>query len=111
MTVVLATFREELANYVRAVFYVYTLLIIAYILSSLFFAFGGRLPYARWSSAVLGFLRDVCEPYLRFWRRVLPLPAGPIDLSPIIGIFALIAFDHREYGTRPPKPKKSELRM
>ena len=62
MTVVLATAREEIANYVQAVFYVYTLLIIAYILSSLFFAFGGRLPYARWSSAVLGFLRDVCEP-------------------------------------------------
>ena len=42
MTVVLATAREEIANYVQAVFYVYTLLIIAYILSSLFFAFGGR---------------------------------------------------------------------
>ena len=51
MTVVLATFREDLAGYVYAVFVVYTLLIIAYILSSLFFAFGGRLPYSRWSSA------------------------------------------------------------
>ena len=29
MTVVLATAREEIANYVQAVFYVYTLLIIA----------------------------------------------------------------------------------
>jgi YggT family protein len=44
MIVVLATAREEIANYVQAVFYVYTLLIIAYILSSLFFAFGGRAP-------------------------------------------------------------------
>ena len=88
MTVVLATFREELANYVRAVFYVYTLLIIAYILSSLFFAFGGRLPYARWSSAVLGFLRDVCEPYLSIFRRFIP-PIGPLDLSPLIGILLL----------------------
>jgi YggT family protein len=42
MTFVLATFRQELANYVYAVFVVYTLLIIAYILSSLFFAFGDR---------------------------------------------------------------------
>ena len=41
------------------------IIIIAYILSSLYLAFGGRLPYSRWSSAVLGFLRDVCEPYLR----------------------------------------------
>jgi YggT family protein len=88
MTVVLATAREEIANYVQAVFYVYTLLIIAYILSSLFFAFGGRVPYARWSSAILGFLRDVCEPYLAIFRRFIP-PIGPLDLSPIIGILLL----------------------
>jgi YggT family protein len=88
MTVVLATARDEIANYVQAVFYVYTLLIIAYILSSLFFAFGGRVPYARWSSAVLGFLRDVCEPYLSIFRRFIP-PIGPLDLSPIIGILLL----------------------
>jgi YggT family protein len=85
---VLATFREELANYVQAVFYVYTLLIIAYILTSLFFAFGGRVPYARWSSALLGFLRDVCEPYLSIFRRFIP-PLGPMDLSPLIGIILL----------------------
>ena len=88
MIAVLATFRQELANYVQAVFYVYTLLIIAYILSSLFFAFGGRVPYARWSSAILGFLRDVCEPYLSIFRRFIP-PIGPLDLSPIIGILLL----------------------
>jgi uncharacterized protein YggT (Ycf19 family) len=88
MTVVLATAREEIANYVQAIFYVYTLLIIAYILSSLFFAFGGRVPYARWSSAVLGFLRDVCEPYLAIFRRFIP-PIGPLDLSPIVGILLL----------------------
>ena len=68
--------------------YVYTLLIIAYILSSLFFAFGGRLPYSRWSSAILGFLRDVCEPYLAIFRRFIPA-IGPLDLSPIIGILLL----------------------
>jgi YggT family protein len=88
MTAVLATFRQDLADYVQAVFYVYTLLIIAYILSSLFFAFGGRLPYARWSSAVLGFLRDVCEPYLSIFRRFIPA-IGPLDLSPLIGIILL----------------------
>ena len=88
MTVVLATFRQDLANYVQAVFYVYTLLIIAYILSSLFFAFGGRLPYARWSSAVLGFLRDVCEPYLSIFRRFIPA-IGPLDLSPLVAILLL----------------------
>ena len=88
MIAVLATFRQSLANYVQAVFYVYTLLIIAYILSSLFFAFGGRLPYARWSSALLGFLRDVCEPYLSIFRRFIPA-IGPLDLSPVVGILLL----------------------
>ena len=88
MIALIATFREDLASYVRAVFYVYTLLIIAYILSSLFFAFGGRMPYARWSSTLLGFLRDVCEPYLSIFRRFIP-PLGPLDLSPVIGIFVL----------------------
>ena len=88
MIAVLATFRDDLASYVYAVFVVYTLLIIAYILSSLFFAFGGRVPYARWSSALVGFLRDVCEPYLSIFRRFIP-PLGPIDLSPIIAIFVL----------------------
>jgi len=88
MIAVIATFREDLASYVYAIFVVYTILIIAYILSSLFFAFGGRLPYARWSSALLGFLRDVCEPYLSIFRRFMP-PIGPLDLSPVIGIFLL----------------------
>jgi YggT family protein len=88
MIVVPATFRDDLASYVQAVFWVYTLLIIAYILSSLFFAFGGRLPYSRWSSAILGFLRDVCEPYLSLFRRFIPA-IGPLDLSPIVGILLL----------------------
>ena len=72
---------SDVADYVQALFYVYTLLIIAYILSSLFFAFGGRLPYARWSSAVLGFLRDVCEPYLSIFRRFIP-PIGAARPQP-----------------------------
>jgi YggT family protein len=88
VTFVLAAVRDDIAGYVRAVITVYTLLIIAYILSSLFFAFGGRVPYARWSSAVLGFLRDVCEPYLGFFRRFIP-PLGPLDLSPVVAIFVL----------------------
>jgi len=88
MTVVVATARGQIADYVQAVFYVYTLLIIAYILSSLFFAFGGRLPYSRWSSAVLGFLRDICEPFLAIFRRFIPA-IGPLDLSPILAIVLL----------------------
>jgi YggT family protein len=86
--IVLAAFRDQLADYVRALFFVYSLLIIAYILSSLFFGFGGRVPYSRWSSALLGFLRDVCEPYLSLFRRFIP-PIGALDLSPIVAIIVL----------------------
>jgi len=84
----IAAVRDDIAGYISALVNVYIILIIAYILSSMFFAFGGRVPYARWSSAVLGFLRDVCEPYLGFFRRFIP-PLGPIDLSPIIAIILL----------------------
>jgi YggT family protein len=84
---VIGAFRDDLAGYVRAVVTVYTILIIAYILSSLFLQFG-RIPYARWSSAVLGFLRDVCEPYLSVFRRFIP-SFGPLDFSPVVAIFVL----------------------
>jgi YggT family protein len=85
---VLATARESIANFLSALLTVYILLIFAYILTSLIFAFGGRIPYSRWSSAVLGFLRDVTEPYLRIFRRFIP-PIGPVDVSPIVAILVL----------------------
>ncbi len=84
----LATVREEIAGYIETLGFVYTLLIIAYILQSLYFNFGGRLPYARWSSAVLDFLRQVVEPFLALFRRFIP-PLGPLDLSPIVAIIAV----------------------
>ena len=85
---VLATARDSIANFLAAVILVYTILIVLYILSSLFFSFGGRVPYSRWSNALLGFLRDVCEPYLGLFRRFIP-PIGPIDISPIVAILVL----------------------
>ncbi len=84
----LALTRGDIANYVDALFTVYIVLIFVYILLNLMFSFGLRLPYSRWSDAVLGFLRDVCEPYLRIFRRFIP-PLGMFDLSPIIAIFLL----------------------
>jgi uncharacterized protein YggT (Ycf19 family) len=35
------------------------------------------------------FLDDVCEPYIRMFRRVLP-SVGPLDLSPIVAIITLV---------------------
>jgi uncharacterized protein YggT (Ycf19 family) len=80
--------RVDIANYVSALFTVYIVLIFLYILMNLLFSFGVRLPYARWSDAIVSFLRDVTEPYLRLFRRFIP-PLGMFDFSPIIAIFVL----------------------
>jgi YggT family protein len=85
---VLAITRGDIANYVSALFYVYIILIFAYILLNLLFSFGMRMPYSRYTDAVLSFLRDVSEPYLRLFRRFIP-PMGAIDLSPMIAIIVL----------------------
>ena len=85
---VLATARDSIADFLQALLWVYLIIIFAYIITSLIFSFGGRIPYSRWSSAVLGFLRDVTEPYLGLFRRFIP-PIGPIDVSPIVAILVL----------------------
>ncbi len=61
---------------------VYTLTLILYVLTSWV-----QLPYSL--RPVQRFLYDVCEPYLRLWRRILPFRAGPIDFSPMVAIIAL----------------------
>ena len=71
-----AVTRVDIANYVSALFEVYIVLIFVYILLNLLFSFGLRLPYARWTDAVLDFLRDVCEPYLRLFRRAASRRSG-----------------------------------
>ncbi|HEY2769239.1 MAG TPA: YggT family protein [Solirubrobacteraceae bacterium] len=84
----LALTRVDVANYVDALFTVYIILILVYILTNLLFSFGLRPPYSRYTDAVLGFLRDVTEPYLGLFRRFIP-PIGMFDFSPIIGLFVL----------------------
>jgi YggT family protein len=85
---VLAVDRSDIANYVNAVFLVYSLIIIAYILVSLVLSLGGRPPYARAFDVVLTFLRDVSEPYLRIFRRFIPSMGG-FDFSPILALIVL----------------------
>jgi len=80
--------RIDIANYVSALFTVYIVLIFVYILVNLLFSFGMKTPYSRWTDAILTFLRDVCEPYLRLFRRFIP-PIGMLDLSPMVGIIVL----------------------
>ncbi len=80
--------RGDIANYVQALFLVYILLIFVYILLNMMFSLGLRPPYSRWTDAVMNFLRDVCEPYLRIFRRFIP-PIGMFDLTPMIAIILL----------------------
>ena len=87
-TLVLASTRTQIADYLSTVIYVYTLLIILFIVVQLLFAAGLRPPYSRTLDAVLSFLRDVCEPFLRIFRRLLPTFGG-FDFSPILAILTL----------------------
>ena len=88
MILALTNVRGTIADFVSALVWVYPLVIFAYILTNLAFTAGLRIPYSRASDAILGFLRDVCEPYLRLFRRFLP-SFGGLDFSPIIGIIVL----------------------
>ena len=83
----LADWRDSLASFVNVFVYIYTLLILAYIVMSWV-----RLPYSSWLNRIQRFLYDVCEPYLRIFRRVIP-PLGPLDLSPIVGVIALYVLE------------------
>ena len=74
---------SSIETFVTVFVSVYVLLIFAYILSSWI-----RLPYSPWLNRIQRFLYDVCEPYLRLFRRLLPT-FGPLDLSPIIAILVL----------------------
>jgi YggT family protein len=85
---ILASARTEVAGYLSALIYVYTLLIIVYIVVQLLFAAGIRPPYSRTSDRLLGFLRDVVEPFLRIFRRFAPRLGG-LDFSPMLAIIAL----------------------
>ena len=80
--------REQIAEFLATLIWVYTIIVIAWVISSFVFAMGVRVPYSRPFNSVLDFLRDVTEPYLRLFRP-LPLRIGPLDLTPIVAILLL----------------------
>jgi YggT family protein len=86
--IAIAITRTDIANYVNYVFFVYIVIIFVYVLTNLMFSLGLRMPYSRWSDAVLNFLRDVSEPYLRLFRRFIPA-VGMFDFTPMIAIIVL----------------------
>jgi uncharacterized protein YggT (Ycf19 family) len=79
----LADAATSVRRFVDVFILVYVLLIFAYVLMSWI-----RLPYSSTLNRLQRFLYDVCDPYLRIFRRILP-PLGPIDLSPIVAVIVL----------------------
>src|SRR6187551_652704 len=86
-SLVLADAISSIEKFVDVFISVYVLLIFAYIITSWV-----KLPYSPWLNRIQRFLYDVCEPYLRLFRRILP-SFGQIDLSPIIAVFSLGILD------------------
>jgi YggT family protein len=85
---VLAITRDDVANYVSALFLVYIVLIFINVLLSWI----PRMPYSPALRSVLDFITETTNPYLNLFRRFLPPLGGggiAIDLSPIVGVIVL----------------------
>jgi YggT family protein len=85
--VLLADAITSVETFVNVFLGLYGLVILVYILTSWL-----RLPYSPTLNRIQRFLYDVCEPYLRLFRRLLPATGG-IDLSPILALIALGVID------------------
>jgi YggT family protein len=84
----LALDRNDVADYVDAVFVVYIILIFA----SVVISYVPRMPYHPVLRAILDFVTDTTRPYLNFFRRFLPMVGGggfALDLSPVVGLIVL----------------------
>jgi YggT family protein len=84
----LALNRGDLADYVSALIVVYVILIFIRIVAS----FVPRMPYNPYLRAVLDFAHEVTDPYLNFFRRLIPPVGGggfALDLSPMLGLLVL----------------------
>jgi YggT family protein len=92
IVLVLADAQTSVEAFVDAFIRVYILLLLIYILLSWF-----RLPFSPVLSRIQRFLDEVCAPYLRLFRRFVPM-FGPLDLSPILAIIVLgvvnVLLDH-----------------
>ena len=85
--VLLADAISSVETFVNVFCILYGLVIFVYIITSWL-----RLPYSLTLNRIQRFLYDVCEPYLRLFRRVLPA-TGAIDLSPMLALIALGVID------------------
>jgi uncharacterized protein YggT (Ycf19 family) len=75
---------NAIQNFLNVFIRVYILVILVYIILSWI-----RLPYSPWLNRIQRFLYDVCDPYLRLFRRIVPA-LGPLDLSPMLAVITLL---------------------
>lgn len=69
-----------IGQYVYYLFRAYEFCLLIYILSSWF-------PQIQ-DNIIMNFIRDISEPYLSIFRKILP-SLGGLDFSPIIAFFVL----------------------
>lgn len=69
-----------LIKIVQAIFWIYTMLILARIIGSWFPNFSRH--------KIMQFVAFYTDPYLNLFRRIIP-PLGMLDLSPLAAFFAL----------------------
>lgn len=85
----LALTRADVADYVSALFLVYTILILINILISWL----PRIPhYSRWLRATLDFVTETTDPYLNVFRRIVPSVGGggfAFSFAPLIALIVL----------------------
>ena len=86
MRIVAAIGRDEIADYVSALFLVYLVLIFIRVLLS----WVPRMPYNLYLRAVVRFVEETTDPYLNLFRRLIPPIGGRLDISPILAIFLLV---------------------
>ena len=78
---------SSVKTFVNVFITLYGIVLFAYILMTWV-----RLPYSLTLERIQHFVHDVSEPYLRLFRRLVPM-AGPIDLSPILAFVSLTVID------------------
>jgi uncharacterized protein YggT (Ycf19 family) len=84
----LAITRVDVASYVNALVWIYSILILVRILLT----WVPNMPENAALRTFVGFVEDVTEPYLALFRRIIPPIRGGfglIDVSPIIALIAL----------------------
>ena len=84
----LAITRVDVASYVNALVWIYSILILIRILLT----WVPNMPENQALRVFVGFVEDVTEPYLALFRRIIPPIRGGfglIDVSPIIALIAM----------------------